>query len=345
MYKAYFTKNLKNKFGYINKLINSTNCSNVVYFCPKKYKELAENNIKNAYIFFYEDINKNNDPYDVTGPDTLLILDGSARYKNIMGYVFKRLEKLALITNNKVIVDIVPFTTDIQYSYVPFSHLKRQILGHQHFYAFRENNMEYNSKGELVEGHDFDLLAEKMAPVTEIDYPHFMEADTQTMYCEITEEEEKEYENYRNELFDKYETIQPILTRLADFVNTRQSRYDNLYKLVNNLKGKTIVYTNIKSHNGKIKRLLKEFDNVEVRTFYDNNEKEQFADNIVLAEVPIVKNYLFLDVIANAKKEAKFYFVTGHTTIDKLLYGRMTDEFTQIDEFTKVLYKKVNKID
>lgn len=64
--------------------------------------------------------------------------------------------------------------------------------------------------------------------------------------------------------------------------------------------------------------------------------------NIVLAEVPIVKNYLFLDVIANASK-AKFYFITGHTTIDKFLYEKMFNEFTQIDEFTKILYKKVNK--
>lgn len=135
MYKAYFTKNLEHKFDYINKLINTTDCSNVVYFCPKKYKELAENNIKNAYIFFYENINKSNDPYDVTGPDTLLILDGSARYKNIMGYVFKRLEKLALITNNKVIVDIVPFTTDIQYSYVPYSHLKKTNIWTSTFFS------------------------------------------------------------------------------------------------------------------------------------------------------------------------------------------------------------------
>ena len=65
MYKAYFTKDLNNKFEYINKLINTTNCSNVVYFCPKKYKELAEKNIKNAYIFFYEDINKNNEYFNL----------------------------------------------------------------------------------------------------------------------------------------------------------------------------------------------------------------------------------------------------------------------------------------
>lgn len=340
--EAYFTKNIKNKFDYIREVIKNVKHSNVIYFCPKKYKDLAEENLEGVYIFHYEDINKSNEPQNLTNEETLLILDGSARYKNITSYIFKRLEKIALIPKNKLVVDIVPFTTDIMYSYIPFSHLKRAILGHQHWYAFRENNMEYNSKGELVEGHDFNLLAEKMAPVTKIDYPHFMECKYNTIYCDLTEDEQKEYEKYRDELFEKYDSIQPVLTRLADFTNTRKSRYENLYKLVKGLRGKTIVYTNIKSHNSAIKKLLKNFKNVEVRTFYDNNDKEQNAMNIVLAEVPIVKNYLFLDVIANASN-ANFYFITGNTTIDKFLYEKMFNEFTQIDEFTKILYEKVNK--
>lgn len=347
MKTAYFTKNINNKFEYIKKAIANFEHSSVVYFCPKKYSELAKEKLQGekVYIFHYEDINKSNEPYNVTDKNTLLILDGSARYKNITSYVFKRIERLALVPKNKLMVDTVPFTTDIMYSYIPFSHLKRQILGHQHWYAFRENNMEYNSKGELVEGHNFELLAEKMSPVTDIDYPHFMECDTTTITCEITNKEKQEYDLYRDNLFEEYESIQPVLTRLADFVNTRKSRYENLYNLVKGLSGETIVYTNIKSHNSAIKKLLKEFKNVEVRTFYDNNEKEQFADNIILAEVPIVKNYLFLDVIANAKKEAKFYFITGTTTIDELLYKRMVDEFTQIDEFTSILSKKVNGVE
>lgn len=343
--RAYFTKNIDNKFNYIRTLMKEANYSNVIYFCPKKYKNLAENNLKSEkiHIFHYEDINKTNRPYDLANSESLLILDGSARYKNITGYVFKRLEKLALIPEHKVIVDIVPFTTDIMYTYIPFSHLKRQILGHQHWYAFRENNMEYNSKGELVEGHDYELLAEKMVPYTTIDYPNFMECSTETLFCDITPEEQKEYDEYRDKLFEEYESIQPVLTRLADFVNTRKSRYDHLYNLVKNLKGNTIVYTNIKSHNSVIKKLLKEFENIQVKTFYDNNESEALADNIILAEVPIVKNYLFLDVIANAKKDANFYFITGHTTIDDFLYKKMFDEFTQIDNFTKILSKKVNQ--
>lgn len=342
MEKAFFTKNIKEKFEYINKEISAGDYSNVIYFCPKKYEKLAKENFKDAYIFHYEDINKTNKPYEVTNDNSLIILDGSARYKNITSYIFKRLEKLVLTCKNKIIVDIVPFTTDIMYSYVPFSHLKRQILGHQHWYAFRENNQEYNSKGELVPGHDFNLLAEKMSTVSKVSYPHFFESNKETIMCEITEEEQEEYNKYRDSLLDEYETIQPVLTRLADFVNTRQSRYKALHKLVSTLEGSTFVYTNIKSHNPAIKKLLKEFPNVKVKTFYDNNEDEFEADNIVLAEVPIVKNYLFLDVIANASK-AKFYFITGYTTIDELLYNRMVDEFTQIDDFTRILSKKVKE--
>ena len=339
---AYLVKDKLKKFKFVNDYINKNkNVRNVVYMVPKKYYNDVKKNVKVDHIICYEDLNKTNEPYEVTTEDSLLIIDCSARYKSITSCVFKRLERLALIPKKKLMVDIVPFTKSVEYAYIPFSHLERQILGHQHWYAFRENNQEYNSKGEIVEGHNFELLAEKMAPYTRIEYDHFMEHETKTLTCELTKEEHKEYDKYKVELFEKYSSIQPILTRLADYVNTTKGRYDHLKKLVSVLDGKTVVYTNIKSHNKKIETLFKHYDNVNVRTFYDNNNLESEADNIVLAEIPIVRNYLFLDVIANVKKNAKFYFITGTSTIDELLYKRMVEEFTQIDEFTKILSKKV----
>lgn len=343
--ETFLVKDKVKKFEFVRDFIENRKfkVSNVVYFTPKKYQEDVRHQINKVHIFCYEDINKTNEPHDILNEKSLLIMDGSARYKSITSYVFKRLSNLALIPSHKLMVDIVPFTTSIEYAYIPFSHLERQILGHQHWYAFRENNMEYNESGELVEGHDFELLAGKMAPYTKMDYPHFMEHETETIKCELTNREQEEYDKYRDGLFKKYNTIQPILTRLADFTNTRPSRYLNLQNVVNSLSGKTIVYTNIKSHNSNIKKTLQARPDVEVRTFYDHNTVEHTADNIVLAEVPIVRNYLFLDVIANAKRDCKFYFITGYSTIDELLFAKMKEEFEKIDTFTKILRRKIDE--
>lgn len=346
--RVYLTKNRKKKFEYINKKIEEKMkkglIDNVVYICPKKYEEDAKENLSNVYIFTFEGIQKTNKHYDITSPRTFLILDGSSRYKSINSSAFKRITRVALVPDNKLMVDIVPFTAGIEYLYVPFSHLDRTILGHQHWYAFRENNQEYNKKGELVEGHDFDLLTDKIAPYCDMDYEEFLTCNPVTISNDLTEEEMEGYQEEKEKLFDKYDTISPIITRLADFANTRASRLNHLKELVDGLKGKTIIYTNIKSHNGGIKKLFKGNKNVEIKTFYDVNEDEETADNIVLAEVPIVRSYLFLDVLANIKEDCKVHFITGTTKVDKLLYKKMTSEFNSINEFTKMLAKKAKKL-
>lgn len=342
--EAFLSKSFKAKTKFIKDRITE-DYKSIIYICPKKYREnVIEAMPDNVLVFHYEDLNKTNRLYDVLCQDSLLILDGSSRYKSINSMVFKRLERLAEIPNNKIMVDNVPFTTSVEYAYIPYSHLERAILGYQHFYSFRENNQEYNEKGELTTAHDFDLLTDKVKGITKIDYREFMPPEYTVIRHELSSDELKEYNKYRDSLLEEYTTIQPVLTRLADFVNTLESRLKHLYEVVSRLEGNIFIYTNIKSHNRKIKRMFKDMPNVKIKTFYDHNENEHLADNIVLAEVPIMRGYLFLDIIANAKK-AKFHFITGDSTIDTLLFDRMIDEISQINKFTRLLYDKQNNED
>jgi len=332
---AYYVKD-KNKKQKL--IIEKAKDKTIVYFCPKKQAgqiELPDN----SYTFFYEDIEKTNKPYDLANENSILILDNCARYKNIQTRTFLRLSRLASGFENKLIVDIVPFTTGIEYLYVPWAYLSRTVLEHQHWYAFRENNPERLKNGDIVDGHDFKLLASKISKYCDIEYSQFFENEMHVVDCPMENEEKSGYLKVREGLFQKYNSYQPVITRLADYTNMVESRYSKLDEIISNFTGKTIIYTNIKSHNAPLKKRFK----LPILTYYDNNGEERDADNIVLFEVPIVKSYLFLDVLANIPKHCKVWIFTSQdSTADKLLYKKMTDEFNAVNDFTKELWRCKN---
>jgi uncharacterized protein YrzB (UPF0473 family) len=329
---TYYVKDSERKQQYLDDVISNNSFNVVIYFCPKKQAGILKLPI-NSKIFFYEDIDKTNDPYNYISENNLLILDNCSRYKNIMTRTFKRLIKISAVYKNKLMFDITPFTTGIEYLYIPWAYMSRDVLQHQHWYAFRENNKEIDLNGNLVDGLNFTLLANKISKYCHIDYEQYFENEINIVYTKLSKNEHLEYKELRDNLFNRFNTYQPIITRLADFTNTRETRYTDLENCISGINGKTIIYTNIKSHNRELKKRFGK----NVMTYYDNNGDEQQADNIILFEIPIAKNYLFLDTIANLKKDCKVYIFLADTTSDKLLYKKMSEEYTQINNFTKEL--------
>lgn len=343
---AFYSKNRKRKSAFINAIVDHKKAvgqiSQVVYFCPRKFKEEVQETVPGSHIFCYEDLQKTNLPFSLASNSTLLILDDCSRYKNITTSIFARLSKLTIKYKYKFIVDIVPFTTDTQYLYTPWCYLSRTILGHQHWYAFRENNLEMTETGELVRGLDYTLLARKIKSHCYQDYEFFFSNESETIFSPLTSKEKEAYQSRKRELFDEYEKKagkegqSPIVTRLADFTNMLESRYAKLEALLDHLQGKTILYTNIKSHNAP---LAKRFKETSVRTYYDINGDEREADHIILFEVPIVKGYLFLDVLANLSPSCKVWIFTSDAMVDKYLYNKMLEEYSRINSFTTTLWE------
>ncbi|MCD7876759.1 MAG: hypothetical protein LUH49_07325, partial [Cloacibacillus porcorum] len=287
---AYYVKDRRRQLELIASSIDgwiaAGEVDHAVVFCPKKLRADTEAALEGrpAYLFCYEDIQKSNKCYDVTTERTLVVLLNCARYKNISTYVFARLNRLCLSTPFKLIVDIVPFVQDIQYIYLPYSYLDRGILGHQHWYAFRENYFEKLEDGSLIPGLSDENIARKIAPHCRLDYSAFFSNPTMVIDTPLTEPEANEYQEYRDRLFEERSTGSSIVTALADFTNMRESRYWRLSELLDSFVGRTVIYTNIETHNA----ILKKLTGKEVRTFYDATGDEGEADNIVLFELPIV---------------------------------------------------------
>lgn len=313
----------------------------VVYLAPKKFiaSIQAVLDLPDAVFIAYEDVIKSNEAFALASNDTLLVYDRPARYKNITSGVFVRLSRIGAQYKNKCMVDIVPFTEDIKYLYCPLAFIDRGILQYQHWYAYRENNYEMVGDKQVL-AHDYDLLAHKMAPYCDMDYAQFTGNDMTVMRPTATKEELADYASLREELFQTKNSGGPIVTALADRTNIFETRYAMLGELLARLPGKTVIYTNLSGHN---RRLKKRFSGVEIKSFYDANGAESEFDHVILFEVPIVKGYLFLDILANVRSDCQLYVFNANTPVDKYLFKKMSTEFQQLNAFTRTLSEHIRK--
>ena len=315
----------------------------MIYLAPKKFLTDVQRRGHCATFLAYEDITKSNDIFNLADEQTLLVFDRPSRYKNITTDTWVRLSRAAERYQHKILVDIVPFTVGIQYLYCPLALVSRTILNYQHWYSFRENNSEQMPDGSIVRAHDYAHLARKLAPHCFIDYADFLGNAIQIVDCPLTPSEKNEYQGLRDRLFAeaqqaKKQSASPIVTQLADWTNMRQSRYTKLRDLLLQQNGRTMIYTNLAGHNRRLKRI---FHSSEVKSFYDANGEEDKYDTVILFELPIVKSYLFLDVIANVRPDCRVFFFQSDTTVDKLLYNRMATEYQSINDFAKQLFQEV----
>ena len=338
-YAAYYAQETASRIAVIRGIWEHKRTAGLVdaltILCPRKALPAMQPALPEARFWAYEDLNTTNDPFNDASPRTLLALDRSARYKNILTTMFHRLSKLSLLYTHKLLTDIVPFTSDVQFLYVPLSYLHRRILGHQHWYAFRENYRERTANGGLVEGHDYALLAGKLAPYAAIAYRRFL-PPVETVSCTLAPTEDVGYQEIREQLFARHRSAGPIITRLADWVNTRESRYAALAALLPRIEGRAIVYTNIPSHNAPLRR---RFPGLEVRTYYEANGDEETAAHVILFEVPIVKSYLFLDVLAELAPACRVHTFASGAPVDRHLNGKMAGEYQAVDRFCGHLWE------
>lgn len=345
------SKNYDSRREYVESFLTECKAPLAIYIYPKNRKRTFKPPIVEGcliYCFTYEDMGKTDQWLKINGlvsEKTALILDNPSRYPKITSQKVLMLERLEKMVTHKVIVDIVPFTLSIEYLYTPYSYLGREILGYAHYYAFRENYHEKDASGRIRMSHDLDLLAEKIAPETDIDYPFFLCEARETIQVEESEDELSQYRSLREELFSA-ESFSPrvVITKLADLVHSFESRSNTLVELVKSLSGRTVVYTNLSEYARKAKAALKaEGVKDVVVTSYQKGADGSF-DNCIYLESPIVKSYFLLDAESKLSNTTKVFHIRGSTKVDRHLYETLQKEIEQIDQLTREInYAKRRK--
>jgi hypothetical protein len=343
MKAAFFSKDYDLRREFIERFLAESSKPLAIYIYPKnRKKDFVSPVVPGCTIkcFTYEDMLKTDEWLTINsfiGPETALILDNPSRYPKITSTKVLALERLEKMCQVKAIVDIVPFTLDIQYLYTPYSYLGRETLGYAHYYAFRENYHELDSSGQVRFSHDFDLLAEKISPVTEIAYDRFLCQKRETIEVKSTMEESVSYQLLRDECFEAKDfSPRVVVTKLADHAHAFESRLQAMVQLLKTLDGSSIVYTNLKDYAKKAEKFAKDFGLKITATSYQIGASGDF-DNCIYLESPIVKTYFMLDAESRLKPSCRVFHILGDTKVDRYLYSNLIDEITQIDQFTQEL--------
>lgn len=95
---------------------------------------------------------KSNDAHNMVDNRTPLTAENSARYRNINTYVFSRLSRLSLNTGTRLLWTLSRSRRTRNTSTSLLLPGAGDPLGHQHWYAFRENYFEFDPDGKPVEG-------------------------------------------------------------------------------------------------------------------------------------------------------------------------------------------------
>jgi hypothetical protein len=339
MKRALFTKDYSKRSQFATSFLAESGCAIGIYVYPKNREKELER-VAGYQYFTYENIGDTDNWLKINSllsDQTAVIFDNPSRYPKISSPKYQFLSKLGKLAKHKAIIDIVPFTLDIQYLYTPFSHLGREILGYAHYYAFRENYHEADSGGNVRFSHDFDLLAEKVAPCSEIDYESFLCPSRDMIPFLSTAEEIASYQALRDELFEaKAFSPSVTITKLADQAHAFGSRSAALLGLLSKLSGKTVVLTNLRSYAKTAEQIAKNAGFDITATSYQLGFTGDF-DNCIYLESPIVKSYYLLDVESRLGPDCKVFHILGDTKVDQYLYKTLIDEIIQIDEFTQEL--------
>lgn len=338
---ALISKDYDKRAEFVSSFLEQTKKPIILYIYPKNRKELIKPPISGIHYFTYEDMLKTEHWLKINslaGENTALVLDNPSRYPKITSTKVLALERLEKMVGAKAIVDIVPFTLDIQYLFQPMHYLGRDLLGYAHYYAWRENYHEMDESGQVRKAHDFDLVASKIKGVVQIDYPQFLCPQRQTIEFQSTASELEQYAALKAELFEAEEfSPQVTITKLADFAHSLQSRTDALLDLLSTLPGSTLVYTNLSDYAKRAVSTAKKAGFKITGTSYQVGSTKQF-DNVIYLESPIVKSYFLLDAESRIQGDCNVYHLLGDTKVDRYLYGQLVHELTQINEFTKELY-------
>jgi hypothetical protein len=343
MRAAFISKDYNYRKSQLEQFLRSSGSLLAIYVYPKnRQKDLQKLQVANCevYYFTYEDITKTEEWLTVNGllsDRTALILDNPSRYPKISSPKFQFLYRLEKKCRDKAIADIVPFTLSIEYLYTPYSYLGRDILGYAHYYAFRENYHEFDADGVMKMSHDFDLLADKIAPYTQIDYARFLCPDRQIIETYATESELAEYQTLRTECFAR-EPFSPrnTITKLADCAHAFNSRIEATIELLSQLKGETVICTNLSSYAKRMAKEVAERGLLTTTTSYQIGIDRNYA-NCIYMEAPIVKTYLLMDIESRLDPKCQIYQIRGDTNVDRHLWRELDAELSQIDEFTQEL--------
>jgi len=221
-----FSNEAKYELNILSKYFKSdTNMESIIFVYSQKSKipqffidTLATFNKKLIMVPF-EEYNK----IEYASAVEALNLDKTVMIIKDLRFMLKRLdERLSMMQikhscYKKIIIDIVPFVTDMWKIYFPYSFFDKALLGYSHSYAFEAAVRNYENDKTLPDPYDPIAIAQKIKKATFINYSKFFNFKLSTEEYKVTDEELAEYEKLKDSLFESETSIKRIISKLHEY--------------------------------------------------------------------------------------------------------------------------------
>ena len=232
---------------------------------------------------------------------TMIIVDESDYIKGHRSKRSERLTRLALNARYRLIMTGTPLSQGVVDLYSQMRFLSPDILGYRSFYSFAGNHLEYHEKykGLIVQSHNVDYLAAKIAPYTyqvkKSDCMDLPKKLYKSYYFSMTREQEIAYEDAKITAYQKMENrfqdsyiifelfteLQQITCGFLHEMQFQHYRLDTLEQIINSIpeKEKIIIWCKYVHDIKTIHEMLKSNFSDEVALYYGElNEKARIKE-------------------------------------------------------------------
>lgn len=237
MKQVYFTKSKKNTVDFIQDLLDNQKFSEVHCIYSEKSPLISEKlfDLDMECVEF-----KDYGSHDLIRKDHSkmgLIVLGLSQMINPSNRCDERFEYMYNYCKykTKFVIDNVPYRIEKWRVWYPYGVINPAILGYPHSYAIEtayNNHIKYNREDPIP----INKIVEQVKDITTIDYKKYFTFKMKFNVMETTEEQKKEYDELKEQLFEEYTNINSILSRLKKFAKKLNPKYNlihpnNIYKI------------------------------------------------------------------------------------------------------------------
>lgn len=315
------SKSDKSKVDYIKKAIDEVKPDHVFILVEKGREHIFKG--INGLILPLSDLNKSVNWIGFVNrmsKDSLLIID------NVLKFIFygdgkkKYLKDVSQSINNVIVMDVVPFYTEVHEIFYPFWFLGKDILGYNSYNTFKANHREESEDGSVFDSHSFQILKEKIRDYYVQDYDRFFKK-REVVEWQMTDESFNTYNEKKGKALDLYDNPIKIKTVFADYVNLLPEKANAARGLI---KDRTCLVINYIPYQKHIRRFF-DFEKFDVISYHESDLRRfEEYDRVIFYDNIIVKPHNLFYIEPHLKGDV-FNLIETKGGIDRNLFKAIYD--------------------
>lgn len=325
----YVSKSDKNKLDFINSYLSKHKVSNIFIICEGSRKHIFKD--INAFVVGFKDLNKSDNWIrfvNELNTNSLLIVDNVVKFMFFGDGKKKYIKELSQSINYKIMLDVVPFFTEPYEIFYPFWFLGKEILGYNNLSSFKANHFEEKENGEIGKAHDFETLKHKISDYYVQDYNQFFK-ERSIIEWAMSATEVKNYDVKKTDEIKSFTNPVKLYNSCSTIINLIESKFKIVAQLSDSLQNVCVVINCLGRFPNMFKKYMKN-KNVTFLSIHSKPKEFSTFDNIILAEMPIVKPHSWIYIESSLTHKNKLHQINlTNNNLETLFYNKIFNNETR----------------